>query len=87
MYLHVNKLNKSFGKQHVLRDVSFSFTTGEIVGFIGPNGSGKSTTMKCIANLIFPEGGKVEIAGHDLFKERSKALSHLSALIEGPGLF
>ncbi len=85
--LSVTNLNKSFGKLHVLKNVSFTLETGEILGFIGPNGSGKSTTMKCIANLVFPESGKVEIAGHDLYKERSQALSHLSALIEAPGLY
>lgn len=85
--LKVNNLNKSFGKHKVLNDVSFSLSAGEIVGFIGPNGSGKSTTMKCIANLIFPESGAIEIAGYDLFKARNKALGQLSAMIEAPGLY
>lgn len=85
--LHVKNLNKSYGKLHVLKDLSFSLNTGEIIGFIGPNGSGKSTTMKCIANLVFPDTGEINIAGHDLFKARNKALSHLSALIEAPGLY
>jgi ABC-2 type transport system ATP-binding protein len=85
--LSVGKLNKSFGKHHVLKDISFSLETGEIVGFIGPNGSGKSTTMKCIANLIFPESGDIEIAGYNLRTSRNQALSHLSALIESPGLY
>lgn len=84
----VTNLNKFFGKYHVLKDVSFSFKVGEIVGFIGPNGSGKSTTMKCIANLIFPEkNSSINIAGFDLTKDRNQALSHISALIESPGLY
>ena len=85
--LTVDNLNKSYGKQSILKDVSFSVKAGEIVGFIGPNGSGKSTTMKCIANLVFPDSGKIEIAGYDLSKSRNQALSHLSALIEAPGLY
>lgn len=85
--LLVKNLNKSFGKQRVLVDVTFSLEQGEIVGFIGPNGSGKSTTMKCIANLIFPESGQIEIAGYDLFNSRTNALSKLSAMIEAPGLY
>jgi len=84
----VTNLNKFFGKHHVLKDVSFSFGVGEIVGFIGPNGSGKSTTMKCIANLIFPDkNSSIIIAGYDLAKERNQALRHISALIEAPGLY
>ena len=85
--LIVSNLNMSYGKHHVLKDVSFSLETGEIVGFIGPNGSGKSTTMKCIANLVFPVSGKIKIAGYDLGTDRNQALSHLSALIEAPGLY
>lgn len=85
--LQVSNLNKTYGKLHVLKDLSFSLDAGEIVGFIGPNGSGKSTTMKCVANLVFPDSGEINIAGHDLFKSRNKALSNLSALIEAPGLY
>ncbi len=55
---------------------------------LGPNGSGKSTTMKCIANLVFPDkNSSIRIAGFDLFKSRNQALSPLSALIESPGLY
>lgn len=85
--LQVKNLSKSFGKQKVLTDVSFSLERGEIVGFIGPNGSGKSTMMKCVANLIFPDSGEILIAGYNLFKQRNQALSQLSALIEAPGLY
>lgn len=85
--LIVDGVNKSYGKHHVLKDVSFSLRAGEVLGFIGPNGSGKSTTMKCIASLVFPDSGRIEIAGYDLFKARSQALSHISVLIEAPGLY
>lgn len=84
----VSNLNKHYGKHHVLKNVSFSFGAGEIVGFIGPNGSGKSTTMKCIANLVFPDkNSSIRIGDYDLFKNRNQALSQLSALIETPGLY
>jgi ABC-2 type transport system ATP-binding protein len=85
--LLVDKLHKSFGKHHVLKDVSFTVEAGEIVGFIGPNGAGKSTTMKCVANLVYPDSGKIVIQGHDLKKSRRQALRNLSALIEAPGLY
>lgn len=85
--LSVKGLCKSYGKHQVLKDVTFSLDKGEIVGFIGPNGSGKSTTMKCIANLVFPDKGEISIAGYDLKISRNQALSHLSALIEAPGLY
>src|SRR5690554_533224 len=85
--MSVSNLNKSYGKHHVLKDVTFSVEAGEIVGFIGPNGSGKSTTMKCIANLVYPDSGKMVIQGHDLKIARRLALKNFSSLIEAPGLY
>jgi ABC-2 type transport system ATP-binding protein len=85
--LEVTNINKSFGKKHVLKDVTFNVKPHEIVGFIGPNGAGKSTTMKCICNLIYPDSGSIKVNGYDLFKEREKALGSQAALIESPGLY
>lgn len=85
--LVVKDLNKSYGKHHVLKNISFHIDEGEIVGFVGPNGSGKSTTMKCITNLVIPDSGEIEIFGHSLKKQLKKALSQVSAQIEYPGLY
>ena len=85
--LRVEHLKKSFGRTHVIKDISFNVGSGEIVGFVGPNGAGKTTTLKLITNLIFPDSGTITIAGFDLQKEREKALSHLSGIIESPGLY
>ena len=85
--LEVHNLNKTYGKKRVLNNVSLNVKHNEIVGFIGPNGAGKSTTMKCICNLIYPDSGEVIINGHDLFKNREKALESQAALIESPGLY
>lgn len=83
----VSNLNKSYGKHHVLKDVSFSIYENEIVGFIGPNGAGKSTTMKCMVGLVIKDSGTVNIAGFDIDKEREKLLECTSSLIESPGLY
>lgn len=85
--LEVKNLNKTYGRKRVLNNVSLNVKHNEIVGFIGPNGAGKSTTMKCICNLIYPDSGEITINGHDLFKEREKALESQAALIESPGLY
>lgn len=83
----VENLNKSYGKRHILKDVSLKVFQNEIVGFIGPNGAGKSTTMKCICGLVIPDKGKIEICGVDISKEKEKALEHQASLIESPGLY
>lgn len=43
--VEVQGLQKKFGKVQALKDVTFSVSAGEVVGFIGPNGAGKSTTI------------------------------------------
>lgn len=85
--LRVEHLVKSFGRTRIIKDISFSVGSGEIVGFVGPNGAGKTTTLKLVTNLIFPDSGRITVSGFDLLKEREKALSHLSGIIENPGLY
>ena len=52
MSININKVNKFYGKQQALSNVSFSLKKGEVVGFLGPNGAGKSTLMKIITSLF-----------------------------------
>lgn len=85
--VEVKGLYKRLGNKEILKDVSFTIGEHEIVGFIGPNGAGKSTTMKCLTSLLKPDQGTIKICGHDLVKEREKALENVSAMIESPGLF
>ncbi len=85
--LQVKNLSKSFGKNPIIKNITFDIKEGEIVGFVGPNGAGKTTTLKLISSLIYPDSGKIVINGHDLLKEREAALSNVSAIIENPGLY
>jgi ABC-2 type transport system ATP-binding protein len=47
----INKLNKSYGENKILKDINLSFTKGEVAGLVGENGAGKTTLFKCIAGL------------------------------------
>jgi ABC-2 type transport system ATP-binding protein len=85
--LEVKNLNKSFGKKHVLKDVSFSLDEGEILGFIGPNGAGKTTAIKCILGLQRIGSGSVTINGFDVVKDFSKAISRVGAIVESPDMY
>jgi ABC-2 type transport system ATP-binding protein len=64
--IRVRHLWHRFGKQDVLRDVSFDVGHGEIFGFIGPNGAGKTTTIRIMATLLEPVSGRVEVDGFDV---------------------
>ena len=68
MSISVEHLYKSYGKQLVLNDISFSIGTGEIVAFLGNNGAGKSTTMKIITGYLEPDSGDVEVCGINVRK-------------------
>lgn len=56
MKLQLQNINKHFGKQHVLHDISLTMVDGEILGLLGPNGAGKSTLMKVIVGLAQAQG-------------------------------
>lgn len=66
MSILVSNVNKVYGTQIVLDDVTISIEKGEIVGLLGPNGAGKSTLMKIITCFIPPTSGKVNVAGIDI---------------------
>jgi ABC-2 type transport system ATP-binding protein len=52
-------LNKRYGEQQVLEDVSFDVHPGELLGLIGPNGAGKTTLLEATAGLLPIDGGEI----------------------------
>jgi ABC-2 type transport system ATP-binding protein len=61
--IKITNLSKQYVKHVVLRDISLSVNTGELIGYIGPNGAGKSTTIKILCGLIPEFTGQVEVLG------------------------
>lgn len=59
--VNVSNLTVSYYGNEVIRNISFTFNTGNLIGIIGPNGAGKSTLMKAILGLIPRDSGKIEI--------------------------
>ncbi len=63
--LMIQGLTKSYGKVRALRGVDLEVRRGEMLGFLGPNGAGKTTTIRCLLDLIRPDGGTVRVLGLD----------------------
>ncbi|MGD6875791.1 ABC transporter ATP-binding protein [Bacillus infantis] len=76
MILSVDGIHKTYGKDKVLKGITFQIDEPKIVALVGPNGSGKSTLLNIIANLQQADQGKVTILhksnqDHSIFKEIS----------------
>ena len=64
--IRVSNLNKSFGKNNVLKGIDEHIEKGEVVVVIGPSGSGKSTFLRCLNLLESPTSGKIVFEGNDI---------------------
>ena len=87
MSININKVNKFYGKQQALSNVSFSLKKGEVVGFLGPNGAGKSTLMKIITCYLQQDSGKVQVCNLDTLEEDLKIKSKIGYLPENNPLY
>lgn len=64
--IKVEDLHKSFGELEVLKGISMSANSGEVIALIGSSGSGKSTLLRCINMLEIPDSGSVTIDGEEI---------------------
>jgi len=85
--LIVENLNKTYNDIHAVKDVSFEIAANEIFALVGPNGAGKSTTLKIIATVLTPGGGKVTVGGYDIKKDAPAIREIISYLPEEAGAY
>jgi branched-chain amino acid transport system permease protein len=64
--LSIDKLEKSYGSQKVLTDITLDVAPGELVSLVGPNGAGKTTMMRCLTDGKESSGGVIRIAGKNI---------------------
>lgn len=81
----LKELHKSFGGRRALEPLTLDVAGGEVVALIGPNGAGKSTTLRMLAGLIQPSGGRATIGGHDVVTEAAAARRQLGYLSQRSG--
>ncbi|MEI7677231.1 MAG: ATP-binding cassette domain-containing protein, partial [Bacteroidales bacterium] len=82
MSIVLSRINKSYGKQKILEDLSIEIGKGEIVAFLGPNGAGKSTTMKIMTGLLAPDSGSVSVCGFNVEKDLMEVKRRIGYLPE-----
>lgn len=66
MYLTIHDLSLDFGEKEILKDISLSVASGELVTLLGPSGSGKSTLLRCIAGLEKQKKGEITLDGQSI---------------------
>lgn len=70
MLLEVKKLNKSFGDNHVLKDLSFTASSGSAFGLLGRNGAGKTTTIRILMDVFKADSGEIFLNGKPFSVDR-----------------
>lgn len=85
--VRTHRLSRRFGTVVAVDSIDLDVPGGAVFGFLGPNGAGKTTTIRLLLGLIGPSDGRVEINGHDLHRDRSRALSSVGAIVESPALY
>jgi ABC-2 type transport system ATP-binding protein len=71
-------LTRSYGAVPVLTGVDLRVEPGTVFALLGPNGAGKTTTVRILATLTPPDGGRAEVAGFDVVRERHRVRRAIS---------
>ena len=79
--IEVCGVNKYFGEEHVLKDVSHTFEKGKIHGIVGNNGSGKTVLMKCICGFLKPDSGVIYVNHKQVGKETDFLLDYFDKFL------
>ena len=87
--LEIRGLHAGYGEVEILRDVSLSVDTGQIVTLVGSNGAGKSTLLNTVCGILRPRAGAVSLDGTDITGWSSEAIvaRGITQVPEGRRLF
>jgi ABC-2 type transport system ATP-binding protein len=75
--VEISNITKAFEAVTAVDHLSLAVPEGSVYGFIGPNGSGKSTTMRMIANILYPDSGTIRVFGQERSGTRSGEIGYL----------
>ena len=75
--LSLDRVNKSFGGIHAVKDITFAVGAGEVLGLMGPNGAGKTTLLNLIAGVYGPDTGRILFQGKNITRYAPHRICHL----------
>ena len=79
MKIEADKVEFSYKSHRVLRGLSFSSQSGDVVAVLGPNGVGKSTLFRCLLGFLRPQNGAIFVDGRDLrTMNRAETARHIA---------
>ena len=82
--IQLRGVSKIFGERWAVRDLDLAVPRGEIFGLLGHNGAGKSTTIGMLLGQVWPTAGELRVCGHDITRDRARALHRVGAIFETP---
>jgi ABC-2 type transport system ATP-binding protein len=85
--ISVEGLVKDYPGLRAVDGISFNIRQGEIFGVVGPNGAGKTTTIECIEGLRKPDGGSIEVLGHNAITEQRKLREIIGVQLQTTALY
>lgn len=83
--IEARDVRKRFGRIDALAGLSLSIREGEVYGLLGPNGSGKTTFIRCLAGLLRPDAGTIEVLGADA--RQAVASGRVGYMTQAPALY
>ncbi len=85
--IEVDKLTKKFGSFTAVDNISFSVSSGEILGLLGANGAGKTTTIKMLCGLLAPTSGKIKVAGYNAYLQAEQIRTRIGYMSQKFSLY
>lgn len=82
--IEIKGVNKNYGKNQILTDISFEAKKGRVTAFLGPNGAGKSTTLRILLGLERASSGSAKIDGKTYSKLKNP-LTKVGVSFDGVG--
>src|SRR2546422_92457 len=85
--IDLRDVQKCFGDNVAVEDLSLQVPPGDIYGLLGHNGAGKSTAIGMMLGQVWPTRGEVRICGCDVTAQRRNALQKVGAIFESPAFY